>query len=208
MGRQTKDRGYLDGQMLLAMPGMPDERFQRTLIYLCAHSAEGAMGIVVNQAAPGVSLPELLVKLDVVKDEADVARSVSLDEGRRPMPASDIVVLRGGPVEQGRGFVLHSDEFSIESSTLKIDDGIALTATLDILRAIAEGTGPATAVLALGYAVWSAGQLETEMQGNGWLHCAPDAALIFDPDLDSKYDRALRTLGIDLAMLSSDAGRA
>jgi putative transcriptional regulator len=119
-----------------------------------------------------------------------------------------VKVLKGGPVETGRGFVLHSADFFIENSTLPIDDGICLTATLDILKAIARGDGPASAVLALGYAGWAPGQLENEIQENGWLHCTADADLIFGIDTDGKYDKALKKLGIDVGMLSSEAGHA
>src|SRR5436190_23572654 len=188
-------RGFLDGQMLIASPGMQDERFSRSLIYMCAHSSEGAMGIVVNQPAPHINFPDLLVKLDVIPK----AEKIQLPPG-----AGDVTVLKGGPVETERGFVLHSADFFIENSTLPIDDGICLTATIDILKAIARGDGPASAILALGYAGWAPGQLETEIQGNGWLHCAPDAELIFGPDTGRKYDKALRKLGIDLGMLSSE----
>jgi putative transcriptional regulator len=111
-------------------------------------------------------------------------------------------------VETGRGFVLHTADFFLEDSTLPIDDGVCLTATLDILKAIAKGSGPANAVLALGYAGWGAGQLENEIQGNGWLHCAADSDLIFGGDTESKYERALRKLGVNPAMLSSVAGHA
>jgi putative transcriptional regulator len=117
-------------------------------------------------------------------------------------------VLKGGPVETGRGFVLHTADFFIENSTLPIDDGICLTATLDILKAIARGDGPASAVLALGYAGWAPGQLETEITSNGWLHCPADSELIFGSDTEAKYQRALRKIGIDLGMLSSEAGHA
>jgi putative transcriptional regulator len=117
-------------------------------------------------------------------------------------------VLKGGPVETGRGFVLHSADFFIENSTLPIDEGICLTATLDILKAIARGNGPASAVLALGYAGWAPGQLEQEIQQNGWLHCAADPELIFGTDIEGKYERALRKIGIDLGMLSSESGHA
>ena len=119
-----------------------------------------------------------------------------------------VKVMRGGPVETERGFVLHSADFFIENSTLPIDDGICLTATLDILKAIARGDGPASAILALGYAGWAPGQLESEIQGNGWLHCAPDSDLIFGTDIGGKYDKALKKIGIDLGMLSSEAGHA
>jgi putative transcriptional regulator len=192
-------RGYLDGQMLIAMPSMRDERFARTLIYICAHSSEGAMGIVVNQPAANVNFADLLVQLEVIKD-ADLIQL--------PRGAGAVQVLKGGPVEPGRGFVLHSSDFFIENSTLPIDDGICLTATLDVLKAIAKGDGPNSALLALGYAGWAPGQLETEIQENGWLHCSADSELIFGDDLVHKYERALRKLGIHAGMLSSEAGHA
>lgn len=190
---------FLDGQFLVAMPGMADERFARSVIYVCAHSADGAMGIIVNKAATDISMPDLLVQLDVAP-EADAIR---LRERVGHMP-----VLMGGPVEGRRGFVLHTDDFHIQQSTLIIDDGICLTATVEILRAIASGEGPASAVLALGYAGWQAGQLESEIMANGWLNCPADPELIFNTDLDAKYERALRANGIDPAMLSMAAGRA
>jgi len=184
--------------MLIAMPAMGDERFSRSLIYICAHSSEGAMGIVVNHPAPNIHFSDLLVKLNVIP-AADAIQ----------LPERDVVkVMRGGPVETERGFVLHSADFFIENSTLPIDDGICLTATIDILKAIARGDGPASAILALGYAGWAPGQLETEIQGNGWLHCPADPELIFGPDIGAKYDLALKKIGIDLGMLSSEAGHA
>ena len=196
---RSSRRGYLDGQMLIAMPSMSDERFARSLIYICAHSSEGAMGIVVNQPAANVNFPDLLVQLEVIP---------AADLIQLPSKAETVKVLKGGPVETGRGFVLHSADFFIENSTLPIDEGICLTATLDILKAIARGDGPASAVLALGYAGWGAGQLESEIQGNGWLHCAADPELIFGTDTEGKYEMALRKLGIDPGMLSSEAGHA
>ena len=192
-------RGFLDGQMLIAMPSMRDERFARTLIYVCAHSSEGAMGIVVNQLAADINFPDLLVKLDVIP----AAERIQL-----PRRAGTIKVLKGGPVETQRGFVLHSADFFIENSTLPIDEGICLTATLDILKAIARGTGPRNAILALGYAGWAPGQLENEIQHNGWLHCSADPELIFGRDIGGKYTLALKKIGIDLGMLSSEAGHA
>ncbi|MDJ1157863.1 YqgE/AlgH family protein [Chelatococcus sp. SYSU_G07232] len=192
-------RGYLDGQLLVAMPGMPDERFARTVIYLCAHSEEGAMGIIVNKPAPDLSFPDLLVQLDIISQEAAI---------RLPVRVGRVKVLRGGPVETGRGFVLHTPDFFIDNSTLPIDEGICLTATIDILRAIARGDGPENAVLALGYAGWGAGQLETEIQANGWLNCPADPALVFDAAVETKYERALRRIGIDPGMLSGQAGHA
>ncbi len=185
--------------MLIAMPAMLDERFVRSLIYICAHSSEGAMGIVVNHPAPNISFPDLLVKLNVVPQA---------DRIQLPTRAEGVKVMRGGPVETERGFVLHSADFVIENSTLPIAEGICLTATIDILKAIANGEGPASAILALGYAGWAPGQLENEIQGNGWLHCAADPELVFGPDIDGKYDKALKKIGIDLGMLSTEAGHA
>jgi len=196
---KTPARGYLDGQMLIAMPAMGDERFSRTVIYVCAHSTEGAMGIIVNQPAANINFPDLLVQLEVIP----AAERIEL-----PNTAGAVKILKGGPVETGRGFVLHSADFFIENSTLPIDEGICLTATLDILKAIANGKGPVSAILALGYAGWAPGQLETEIQRNGWLHCAADPELIFGTDTDGKYNKALRKIGIDLGMLSSESGHA
>jgi putative transcriptional regulator len=191
--------GYLDGQLLLAMPGMPDDRFARSVVYMCAHSDEGAMGIIINRPAASVNFPELLVQLEVIAPDEAI---------RLPPKAGLVPVLKGGPVETGRGFVLHSNDFHIDNSTLPIDASVSLTATVDILRAIANGGGPGRAVLALGYAGWSPGQLEEEMQQNGWLTCAADASLIFDTPLESKYDSALRKLGVDPSFLSADFGHA
>jgi len=199
MGDNSPDRGYLDGQLLIAMPVMGDPRFERSVIYLCAHSAEGAMGIMVNRPASSIEFPELLVQLNIIN---------KTDEIKLPENAESMKVLRGGPVDTGRGFVLHSSDFYIENATLPIDDKICLTATVDILRAIAKGTGPKHAILALGYAGWAPGQLETEIQDNGWLHCDADPDLIFGGDVEEKYTRALRKIGIDPGMLSNEAGHA
>ena len=194
----------LEGQLLIALPGMTDARngrnaFNRAVIYLCAHSEQGAMGIVINHPARRVSFAELLVQLDVIE---------AGDAIRLPPGAGEVAVLKGGPVDTGRGFVLHSSDYRVESSTMPIDDGVSLTATVDVLRAIAKGTGPSRAVLALGYAGWEPGQLEQELRHMSWLHCPADEALIFDPALDTKYDRALRKLGIDPGSLSTQAGHA
>jgi putative transcriptional regulator len=197
--RKSTPRGYLDGQMLIAMPSMGDERFSRSVIYVCAHSSEGAMGIIVNQPAAHITFPDLLVQLEVV----GAPELIQL-----PPHAGDVKVLKGGPVETSRGFVLHSADFFIENSTLPIDEGICLTATLDILKAIARGDGPRSAVLALGYAGWAPGQLENEINQNGWLHCMADPELIFGQDTDGKYKQALSKIGINLGMLSSEAGHA
>jgi len=197
--QRVSGRSYLDGQCLIAMPGMTDTRFSRSVVYICAHSEDGAMGIILNKPAPDTRFPDLLVQLDVIPSEELI---------RLPSQAERMQVLRGGPVETKRGFVLHSSDFFLESATLPIDNGICLTATLDILRAIAIGSGPENAVLALGYAGWGAGQLESEIQSNGWLHCAADPALLFDDGIETKYHRALQKIGIDPAFLSSTAGHA
>src|SRR5205807_8630632 len=197
-GKGSK-RGYLDGQMLIAMPTLGDGRFGRSVIYVCAHSTEGAMGIVVNQPAAHISFADLLVQLEVVP----AAELIKL-----PRRAGGVKVLKGGPVDTQRGFVLHSADFFIENSTLPIDEGICLTATLDILKAIARGNGPASAVLALGYAGWAPGQLENEIHQNGWLHCPADPDLIFGADTEGKYSLALKKIGIEVGMLSSEAGHA
>lgn len=195
----SQEPGYLDGQFLIAMPGMTDERFARSVIYLCAHSADGAMGIVVNKPVADLTMPDLLVQLDIAPE----AEAIRLRERVGHVP-----VLMGGPVDAKRGFVLHSDDFHIDQSTLMIDEGICLTATVEILRALADGKGPASAVLALGYAGWQAGQLEDEILANGWLNCPADPALIFETAVEARYDMALRSNGIDPLMLSATAGRA
>jgi putative transcriptional regulator len=197
--QRVSGRSYLDGQCLIAMPGMSDTRFSRSVVYVCAHSEDGAMGIIVNKPASDTKFPDLLVQLDVIPSEELI---------RLPSRAERMQVLRGGPVETKRGFVLHTADFFLEQATLPIDDGICLTATLDILRAIAIGSGPENAVLALGYAGWGAGQLESEIQSNGWLHCAADPALLFDDGVETKYNRALGKIGIDPAFLSREAGHA
>src|SRR6476661_3298514 len=191
--------GYLDGQFLLAMPGMADTRFTRSVVYICAHSSDGAMGIIINQPARKITFSDLLLQLDLVEPDELI---------RLPTPAEKLPVLKGGPVETGRGFVLHTADFFIDNSTLSIDESVSLTATVDILRAIAKGDGPRKAMLALGYAGWSPGQLEEEIQQNGWLNVPADPGLLFDGDLEGKYGRALRMLGIDPAMLSGEAGHA
>lgn len=199
MATHARAKAFLDGQLLIAMPSMADKRFARSVVYLCAHSGDGAMGIVINKLAGEVKFRDLLVQLDIVQpgDEPDL-----------PGGVDNVRVHRGGPVETGRGFVLHSSDFFIENATLKIDDGICLTATLEILRAISDGRGPDRALLALGYAGWAPGQLEFEIQANGWLHSNADRGLLFDNDIDAKYDRALAKIGISPAMLSTDAGHA
>jgi len=183
----------LAGQLLIAMPQMPDPRFARTVIYLCVHSGEGAMGLVINKLAdnPQVTLAELMGRLGIAA------------EGLK----ADARVRFGGPTEPGRGFVLHSADYA-EDGTLVVDGNVALTATLDILRAIGRGQGPEKSILALGYAGWGPGQLDAEIQANGWLHAQADDQLIFDPNPKSKWQRALARIGVDLSALSGDAGHA
>ena len=199
MASRSRSHGFLDGQLLIAMPAMADKRFARSVVYICAHSGDGAMGIVINKLASEVNFRELLVQLDIVE---------ARNEPDLPGGVDNVRVHRGGPVETGRGFVLHSADFFIENATLAIDDGVCLTATLEILRAICDGRGPDRALLALGYAGWAPGQLEFEIQSNGWLHSQSDKSILFDPDVDAKYDRALAKIGISPAMLSADAGHA
>jgi len=180
----------LAGQLLIAMPQMQDRRFARSVIFLCAHNEEAAMGLVVNKFIDSVTMPELLEKLGIP--------SVGL-VGRARVHA-------GGPVEEGRGFVLHSDDY-VEQNTLVVGS-MALTATLDILRAIGRGKGPRRSLLALGYAGWGPGQLDAEMQENGWLHVPADEGIVFDEGVADKWQRALGKLGIDPIALSGDAGHA
>jgi putative transcriptional regulator len=198
-GQRRASEGYLDGQLLIAMPVMSDPRFARSVIYLCAHSEDGAMGLIINQRASHISFPDLLERLGI--ETAENEDGVSDDAGT-------VSIHVGGPVETGRGFVLHSADYFVDDSTLPIEDGVCLTATIDILKAIAAGSGPNRAILALGYAGWSPGQLESEIQANGWLNCPADPDLIFDTNLEAKYTRALAKIGIDPSHLVSDAGHA
>jgi putative transcriptional regulator len=187
----SKEDGYLTGQLLVAMPQMLDERFAKSVIYLCAHTEDGAMGLVVNKLLENIDFPDLLDQLDL-----------------SPAPGGDdIRVHFGGPVESGRGFVLHTSDY-VQDETMVIDDQIAMTATTDILRDIAEGDGPRNSLLALGYAGWGPGQLDTEIQANGWLSVAADDTLVFGTDPDTIWKDALAKMGIDVSMLSGDAGHA
>ncbi len=196
--RRLSSNGYLDGQLLIAMPSMGDPRFHRAVIYVCAHSAEGAMGLVINQRAPHITLPKLLQQLEIPTS------------GAQPMPghSARMAVHAGGPVETSRGFVLHSADYFAADSTLPINESVCLTATVDILKAIAKGSGPDKAILALGYAGWAPGQLEREIQSNGWLNCPADYDVVFDGDLENKYRRALHLLGVDPLHLSGISGHA
>lgn len=188
----NEDHASLAGQLLIAMPSMMDPNFEQTVIYVCAHSDQGAVGLVVNRPTGTVSLKDLLEQLEIP----------SLHIPREKQ------VLIGGPVETERGFVLHSTDYYREDATLKTSDTIGLTATLDVLTSIASGEGPERSLLAIGYSGWGPGQLEEEIQANGWLHSAADDTLVFDEDYDSKWQRAIGLLGIDVSQLSSDAGHA
>lgn len=187
---------FLDGQLLVAMPLMTDKRFARSVVYMCVHNDEGAMGLIINQRAPHIDFPDLLERLGI----------------KPPARGKGMLIPRtvhvGGPVETGRGFVLHSSDYMVDDATLEIGAGVCLTATIDILEAIASGEGPCHSILALGYASWAPGQLESEILANGWLNCPADPDLVFSEDLERKYTRAMAKIGIDLSHLVSDVGHA
>ncbi|HEY7689981.1 MAG TPA: YqgE/AlgH family protein [Dongiaceae bacterium] len=188
---KEKPEGYLTGQLLIAMPQMRDPRFTRTVIYMCSHSAAGAMGLVVNRRVGTLTFSELLKQLNIGPNKR----------------ADEIRVHFGGPVESGRGFVLHSADY-VQSNTMVVANNVALTATIDILKDLASGGGPKRSILALGYAGWGAGQLDAEIQANGWLSVPADDALVFDADLEQKWERAIGKIGVDFSMLSGEAGHA
>ena len=182
----------LCGKLLIAMPGMGDPRFEKSVVYMCAHSDDGAMGLIINKPTPEVSFADLLKQLEIETGGG----------------AGDTGIYFGGPVEMGRGFVLHSGEYALDEITLQVDEDIGMTATRDVLMDIAKGKGPEKALLALGYSGWGAGQLESELQHNGWLTCDATSEVVFEvPDAD-KWVAALKLLGIDPFMLSATAGRA
>ena len=186
-----RDETSLAGQVLIAMPGLPDPECEHAVIYMCAHTDEGAMGIIVNRPLAEPKFADLLVQLEV---------------DPRP-PARAIALCKGGPVDHSRGFVLHTSDWTGDGS-LKVDGQVALTASLDVLKALARGGGPREGILALGYANWGPGQLDNEIRQNSWLNTDPDMALLFDADHDSKWSRALAKLRVDPGLLSSAAGRA
>jgi putative transcriptional regulator len=185
------ESGYLTGQLLIAMPQMTDPRFERSVIYICAHTADGAMGLVVNREIEALTFPDLLTQLNIDAEVVD----------------DKIQILFGGPVETGRGFVLHSSDY-VQNTTMLVDKRVGLTATMEVLKDIASGKGPRLNILALGYAGWGPGQLDAEIHANGWLSVPADDGLVFDPDLDKKWERALAKIGVDFSMLSGDAGHA
>ena len=186
----------LEGQFLVAMPGMEDERFAQSVILIVGHGEEGAMGLVVNQEMETLRFSDILDELDLGDPDAVI---------RLPDTIRERVVMRGGPVEKGRGFVLHSADYQ-SSNTYQVTDNIGLTATLDVLKAMAFGPAPKASFFALGCCGWSSGQLEDEISANGWLTLPFDASLIFDVPVEQRYDQALASLNITRATLSPDAG--
>jgi putative transcriptional regulator len=184
-------RDFLTGQLLIAMPGMPDPRFAHSVIFLCMHDDRGAMGLIVNQVVDGLAFENLLEQVGI--EEKPAKRQIAIHVG--------------GPVESGRGFVLHSSDYGLDS-TLDVNGGIRLTQSIEVLKEISRGGGPRRCLLALGYAGWGPGQLEREIKQNGWLNVAADEELIFSVAIDDKWRRALAKMGIDPATLSSTAGRA
>ena len=185
-------KGFLDGKLLIAMPGIGDPRFDRSVIFMCAHSHEGAMGLIVNKPSPDLQFADLLAQLEIPVGDAQQAIQVHI----------------GGPVEHGRGFVLHSPDYEIEDSTLSVGPEFGMTATLDILKDLASGAGPSHSLLALGYSGWGPGQLETELQNNGWLICDASPDLIFESEDEHKWSAALASMGIDPRLLSAEGGQA
>jgi putative transcriptional regulator len=194
---EVEEPGCLSGQLLIAMPGLDEPNFSRTVIYVCAHTSSGAIGFVLNRQQ-SMSFEELLLQLELIGDNDIIALS---PDARR------MRVHTGGPVETGRGFVLHSDSYS-SRSTMQVAENICVTATTDILRAISENQGPEDAIVMMGYSGWGAGQLESEISSNGWLTCPATPEFIFSGAIEEKYDQAFACLGIDPARLSSDYGSA
>jgi putative transcriptional regulator len=188
---EDSDRGYLSGQLLIAMPRMQDTRFERTVIYVCVHNQDGAMGLVVNRISDELTFPDILEQVGVDRSPDMISLPIHI----------------GGPVETGMGFVLHTSDYE-QSNTIKVDDDIFLTHTVEILKDIAEGRGPRQAMLALGYAGWGAGQLDGEIQENSWLTVPADESLIFDDEPQNKWERSIAKLGVDISLLSGEAGHA
>lgn len=188
----SHDMMDLTGKLLIAMPGMGDPRFEHSVVFLCSHNAEGAMGLIVNKPVQGVNLSDLLKQLNITSN----------------MPAKDRQVHFGGPVEGTRGFVLHTPDYTSELHSMVVSDDFSMTATLDILEDMANGSGPSKALMMLGYAGWGAGQLESEIVENGWLTCDAEAGLVYDMHDSEKWGAALRSLGVDPLTLSASAGRA
>jgi putative transcriptional regulator len=191
MNKQIKDTGYLTGQLIIAMPKMSDPRFSKTVIYMCAHNSEGAMGLIINKLVEELTFPDLLKQLKIDHMPSKIPLNVFL----------------GGPVEQTRGFVLHSIEY-LQNATLRVSDTVGLTSTIDVLRDISEGNGPKDKLLTLGYTGWGPGQLDLEIIENGWLHVEADDALVFGDQLTNKWEMAIKKIGINPQMLSEESGHA
>jgi putative transcriptional regulator len=189
--QKAEGEGLLTGQLLIAMPLMDTPHFSHTVIYICAHTPEGAMGIVLNRPLNRPSFDDLLEQLEVMPTP----------------PARRIELFRGGPVDAARGFVLHTSDWTGDGSLL-VDDQVALTASLDVLKAIADGGGPARGLLALGYAGWGPGQLDREMHDNAWLSAPATVELLFDREHETKWRRAMAILKVDPLLLSGSAGHA
>lgn len=184
----------LTGKLLIAMPGMGDPRFDHSVVYMCAHTDEGAMGLIINKPVNDVTVTDLMKQLEV-----------GVEDG---LANTDMQVCFGGPVEQGRGFVLHSPDYLSRIQTLEVDENFSMTSTMDVLEDLATGQGPKQALLMLGYSGWGEGQLESEITRNGWLTCAASPKLVFDvPDAD-KWEAALNSIGVDPISLSAVAGHA
>jgi putative transcriptional regulator len=190
-----EDGHFLGGRLLIAMPSIGDPRFERTVILMCVHNAESAMGLVLNNPVEGLSVAELLDRLSVHA----AAAGDRLDQ----------LVLAGGPVERERGFVLHTDDFATADATMPVAEGMSLTPTREVLEAMADPSRrPRRSTLALGCAAWGAGQLEQEIRDSAWLSCDADEDLVFDDDYGTKWARALAKIGVSIDHLSSQAGRA
>ncbi|MEO1919530.1 MAG: YqgE/AlgH family protein [Paracoccaceae bacterium] len=188
----TEELPFLDGKFLVAMPGMGDPHFERAVIFMCAHTPEGAMGLMINRPAHQLDFKHLTEQLGIEGEDAENGPEV----------------LFGGPVEHGRGFVLHSIDYHVKGGTMAISDDFGMTATMDVLQDMADGKGPTKRLLSLGYSGWGPGQLEAEIKDNGWLICDADAAIVFDTPWKEKWTAAMRSLGIDPSMLSAEGGSA
>lgn len=191
MAQKLDDTGYLTGQLLIAMPQLQDTRFERSVIYMCVHNQDGAMGLMVNRLSEEMTFPDLLEQVGVELKSKSVSMPVHI----------------GGPVDTGMGFVLHTSDYE-QANTIKVDERISLTHTVEILKDIAEGHGPRQAMLALGYAGWGAGQLDGEIHENSWLNVPADESLIFDDAQQDKWKRSIAKLGFDISLLSGEAGHA
>lgn len=188
-------KGFLNDHFLVAMPGMGDQRFARAVIYVCAHSNDGAMGFIINQSQP-VVFKDILLQLGVAREDEII---------RLPEAARGMQVRNGGPVDRSRGFVIHSDDYMV-GSTMPVSEDVCLTATIDILRAIIKGGGPRRKLMTLGYSGWQPGQLENEIAENGWLTCPATESILFNNDMARTYDRVLTGMGVDPARLSMSCG--